>query len=781
MKANPFDQPTLIGSGARYQEGMKILGGRFVLERQLGRGGMGEVWLARDAELGDRRALKFLPNEVAHDPKALSQLRREAAAGQRLSHPRIVKTHDLHVTDGHAAVAMEYVEGKTLNGLLAVAEKGYLEVAEIEGWIKDVCEALDYAHGEAKVVHRDLKPANIIIERSTNRAKVLDFGIARRIAETHTQITGKDSSGTVTYSSPQQMNGEKGLPSDDIYALGATIYEVLTGSPPFFRGDLRQQILEKVPPSMTERRAELVEEGMVLGGGAPIPAAWEQLVAVCLAKDPRGRPRDAAEVTTWLSASGGASRRCRVAASVRDSKPRAHKRSLLGTLLTVGFTVVAGGALAVGALHLAKKPSGRPSVQNPQPPVPEVVVPKPVKQPVAPPQPLTGNVYVQSQPQGAHVYDAADKDLGPTPVTLKDLEIGRNHPFKLVLANYEDQKVSVSVASQGIQQWPVVKLERKRGTLTIESTPPKASVLQNKDFLGVTPLELSKEVGVEVVLTLKMDGYRDKEVRCTAKDKEPQTVNGTLEKLSTTPVKAAKGDPFKSSLGLEFLPVPGSRVLLATTETRVADFKKFVEDTGYRGAEKTIISLRKGKFAEHGDTWRNPGFQQTDEHPVCGVNAADDDAFCDWLTKRDRDAGLLEPGQRYRLPESAEWTAAAGPDAYPWGDEFPPRAGQVNLCGEEARDQDLTSDDWPVIKGYNDGYPRTCPVKNCAANALGFYGMGGNVKELCRKGKGAVERGGSWFSDSESKKYLGNTSARDTDPTQRGSIRGFRVALDPGS
>ena len=84
MKANPFDQPTLMGSGARYQEGMRILGGRFVLERQLGRGGMGEVWLARDAELGDRRALKFLPNEVAHDPKALSQLRREAAAGQRL-------------------------------------------------------------------------------------------------------------------------------------------------------------------------------------------------------------------------------------------------------------------------------------------------------------------------------------------------------------------------------------------------------------------------------------------------------------------------------------------------------------------------------------------------------------------------------------------------------------------------------------------------------------------------------------------------------------------------
>ena len=306
MKANPFDQPTLMGSGARYQEGMRILGGRFVLERQLGRGGMGEVWLARDTELGDHRALKFLPSEVAHDPKALSQLRREAAAGQRLSHPRIVKTHDLHVGDGHAAVAMEYVDGKTLNELQAEIEKGYFEAAEIEAWIKDVCEALDYAHGEAKVVHRDLKPANIIIEKATGRAKVLDFGISRRIAETHTQITGKDSSGTLAYSSLQQMDGDKGHPTDDLYALGATLYELLTGAPPFFRGDLRKQILEKIPPSMTERRAELVEEGMVLGGGHMIPSNWEMCVADCLKKNAAKRPANA--MTLWRGLSGETAR-----------------------------------------------------------------------------------------------------------------------------------------------------------------------------------------------------------------------------------------------------------------------------------------------------------------------------------------------------------------------------------------------------------------------------------------------------------------------------------------
>ena len=299
---NPFDEPTQTSLGPRYREGMVMFGGAFELERQLGRGGMGEVWLARDLRLGGQRALKFLPSEVAGDPVALNRLRREAKAGQSLSHPRIVRTYDFHNEAGHAAVSMEYVPGLTLSQQLGTRERGYFEVADIAGWIKDICEALQYAHGEGRVIHRDLKPANVMIEKAGGRAKVMDFGIARRIAETHTQMTGKDpGGGTVAYSSPQQLDGEKGTAADDIYSLGVTIYELLTGAPPFFRGKLDDQVRNKVPPSMTDRRAELVDEGQVEGGGDEIPGLWERGVAWCLQKDEAKRPPDAASLWQWFS------------------------------------------------------------------------------------------------------------------------------------------------------------------------------------------------------------------------------------------------------------------------------------------------------------------------------------------------------------------------------------------------------------------------------------------------------------------------------------------------
>jgi serine/threonine protein kinase len=270
--------------------------GRYELQRVLGRGGMGIVWLATDLELHREVALKFLPDALAYNEGALADLKRETRRALELTHPHIVRVHDW-LTDGeHAAVCMEYVDGKPLSALRAMKPGGVFEVDEIREWVGQLCEALEYAHARAGVVHRDLKPANLIVN-AKGELKVTDFGIARSLGETMTRTTGGGGgvSGSPGYMSPQQWQGRKGQVSDDLYSLGATIYELLTGKPPFYTGDVKGQTLEETPPSMTRRREELEVEG-----GEAIPDTWEAMVAACLAKEPGQRPASAKEVAARL-------------------------------------------------------------------------------------------------------------------------------------------------------------------------------------------------------------------------------------------------------------------------------------------------------------------------------------------------------------------------------------------------------------------------------------------------------------------------------------------------
>src|SRR6266487_7050162 len=157
-----------------------------------------------------------------------------------------------------------------------------------------LCEALDYAHNHARVIHRDLKPANLMVNQRGD-LKITDFGIARSLADSATQLTGDQGrSGTLVYMSPQQLSGDRSAHFDDIYSLGATIYELLTSKPPFYSGNIDRQICERVVPSMTERRKELdIEPALV----APV---WEDTVAACLAKDASRRPQSATEVAQRL-------------------------------------------------------------------------------------------------------------------------------------------------------------------------------------------------------------------------------------------------------------------------------------------------------------------------------------------------------------------------------------------------------------------------------------------------------------------------------------------------
>jgi serine/threonine protein kinase/tetratricopeptide (TPR) repeat protein len=318
--------------------GQKVFG-RYTLIKILGQGGMGVVWLARDEELERDVALKFLPDPVIHDRALLNELKRETRRCLELTHPHIVRIHDFVFNETSACISMEYVDGDTLANLRSEKEKKVFEPNEIAPWTGQLCDALDYAHNQARIVHRDLKPGNLMVNKKGD-LKISDFGIARSLGDSVSRLTMEQSrSGTLVYMSPQQLDGEHGTHLDDVYSLGATLYDLLTSKPPFYSGNLDRQIHERVAPSMTERRKDLNIEP------ASVPPIWEETVGACLAKDPIKRPQSTAEVAKRLQLSLTQTRTLRARAT----------RPLMKIAITAG--VAAACLIAIAGWYLTKSKS----------------------------------------------------------------------------------------------------------------------------------------------------------------------------------------------------------------------------------------------------------------------------------------------------------------------------------------------------------------------------------------------------------------------------------------
>lgn len=272
----------------------QITFGRYRLKKLLGRGGFGVVWLAHDEDLGMDVAVKFLSELLASDKEAVADLKRETRNSLKLTHSNIMRIYGFVQGENMAGISMEYVDGDTLSAMKVAREERCFNVQDLAPYLTQVCDALDYAHQKAQVVHRDLKPANLMIN-GRKELKIADFGISRSISDTHTRLTDfTSSSGTPAFMSPQQMMGESPSPSDDVYSLGATLYDLLSGKPPFYTGDIVQQVWRAVPVSIEERRRVLQIDAL------PVPYEWEQVIAACLSKEAEGRPPSAGAVAEML-------------------------------------------------------------------------------------------------------------------------------------------------------------------------------------------------------------------------------------------------------------------------------------------------------------------------------------------------------------------------------------------------------------------------------------------------------------------------------------------------
>src|SRR5436190_21939052 len=263
----------------------QVFDGRYRVVRKLGTGGMANVYLAEDQELGRSVAIKMLDERHSQDEQSVERFRREAKNAAGLSHPNIVSIYDRGQAEGTYYIAMEYLEGRTLKELLVTRRPTPIAVAI--DYARQILSALGFAHRHG-IVHRDIKPHNVVVAPD-GRLKVTDFGIARSGTSQMTE-TGSII-GTAQYLSPEQAKGAPVTPASDIYSVGIVLYEMLTGSVPF-TGDTPLEIAMKHLSATPMPPSEIRHD---------VPHELDSIVLRALAKNPEDRYQGSDEMDADLA------------------------------------------------------------------------------------------------------------------------------------------------------------------------------------------------------------------------------------------------------------------------------------------------------------------------------------------------------------------------------------------------------------------------------------------------------------------------------------------------
>jgi serine/threonine protein kinase len=511
----PEEEEPDLGQTMRGVVGGAQLFQRFTLQKVLGRGRMGVVWLARDDRLERLVALKLVPEAVCFDPSAREDLKRETRKSLLLTHPNIVRIFDFIEDERTAAICMEYVDGTTLSYARAQKRSKCFGIPELVPWVTSLCDALTYAHESVGLIHRDLKPANLIVN-SRSELKITDFGMACTLRDSMRRVSVRRSSGMMNYMSPQQMLGEDLSPSDDIYALGATLYEMLSSKPPFYSGDVASQVRDVIAPTIAQRRVTL---GIA---GEPIPKHWEETIAACLAKRRERRPRSAAAVAARL----------RLGGTIRLTTEREIARPVLKRYLFQRYLKLGAMAALLAAatiLYRSNSPAPRTTLRSAlkketapgyalETPVKIVSAPKieeappvPVSAPIAGPQNAT--LQLATTPAGASfaIYPGvvagktapatAPLRSGAAPESVADLPPGR---YTIFFHNQGWPDDRAEIAVQPGETLPV-EYTFPHGSVTITSTPDGAEIFAGENSLGHTPMTVDLPLGKQELIARHPD------------------------------------------------------------------------------------------------------------------------------------------------------------------------------------------------------------------------------------------------------------------------------------
>ncbi len=254
---------------------------RFDIVEEINRGSMGIIFKAKDKMLNEIVALKMLNDYLCSDPTAIERFKSEARAAKKLSHPYIVRIHDFFEIDQKRFISMEFIEGTDLKKLLL--EKTTFNIEMVLYYLKQICDALGYAH-KLGVIHRDIKPANIMVTND-NAVKITDFGIAKILRGDEVTKSGTAVIGTPLYMAPEQIIGDSVDARTDIYSLGIMLYEIISGNPPFYLGNIEYHHIHTTPPDLP----------------ATVPEKMAKIVMKMISKEPIDRYQSVLEILGDIS------------------------------------------------------------------------------------------------------------------------------------------------------------------------------------------------------------------------------------------------------------------------------------------------------------------------------------------------------------------------------------------------------------------------------------------------------------------------------------------------
>ena len=725
----------------------------------VGAGGMGAVFQARQPQLDRFVALKILAPERTDDARFAERFQREAQALARLSHPHIVTIHDFGKAGGFYFLLMEFVDGVNLRQAM---KAGRFTPTQALAVVPPVCEALQFAH-EHGIVHRDIKPENLLLDKE-GRVKIADFGIARMLNHDGSDIGLAETqpAGTPQYMAPEQKGHRRTDRRADIYSLGVVLYEMLTGELPVGKFQ---------PPSRK----------------ITIDVRLDEIVLRALEQLPERRYQQARDVQTDIeyvtatlrpdaaSPSTAASTQPTGSASPRFSwsSAKSWKTALILSCSVAALLGLATWFNKAPRATPSATPTATPTARNDIAAVPpEEPRPAPSLSAMPSATPMSRELATENRASTPAVVAATPKSaLEEKNFRVTSILMGDGSTASLAVINgraYGEGEFLRMPRNPGRPSLRVrltridhnqVELGDNNQAIVVPLQGPELD--QNKRSTGE-----AKAVGPEARIA-GADQRPKMETPIPAPVPKPLTAPISTPVIA--PVSAPNHAPGENSLGQRFAPV--GDVEFCIWPTRVKDFEPFARIAGVKSED-----------------WRHPGFKQGPDHPVVDVTWQEAMAFCEWLTDKEHQEGLLPANQFYRLPTDLEWSKAVGlpeetgktpesrdmdvPDVYPWGTQWPPPPGAGNYTGEE------TGSD-VAIQGYNDGFAWTSPVGSFQANQFGLYDMGGNVWQWCldswnAESKAKVLRGASWYNGAKKMSLLSSCRVHAA-PDSATDNYGFRI------
>ncbi len=803
------------------------------LVRVIGRGAYGEIWMARSLT-GALRAVKIVDRRTFENERSFEREFEGMARFEPISRSDAGFVDILHVgrdagghffyyvmeladdVTGRQVEPDEYVP-KTLRTELR--RRSRLLVAECLAIGLSLSRALGVLHGRG-LVHRDIKPANVIFVGGV--PKIADIGLVA--------ASGEGSFvGTEGYVPPEGP----GTVQADLFSLGKVLYEMAMGKDrldfPALHSDLTKLpdkdglialnalLMKACAPDPRERYAsaeELNEDLERLTAGRPLVSRGRRLtpliggaaaVLVCAMwwhRQPGSVSIQTEPPGAMIVLEGGGSIRPSPVHFEKLATGRHTARVMLAGFdaREISFDVAARRETSVpvvqltrsrGRLELASAPDGAEfTVRRGEETVVTGKCPATLAALVTgeydvdfrmagsanrqhvqitrdeltsvSAEFLFGKVAISSEPLGAEIQ-VDGKPAGPAPLELA-LAQGA-HEISAHYRPWPDQRETVETAPT---QPAAVAFKFPRGSVKITSAPAGAAVFADEKEIGKAPLLLEDLEPGAVAYELRLSDYVPLRLSGEVKPGEQTFLGGRL----TQRVGPARGHAWQNSRQMKFVPV--GNVLVGDGPVQVADYDAFCHASG---------RVRPP-----------PDFEQEPTHPVVRINWNDAVDFCEWLTAKEHEAGVLEPGQFYRLPTDLEWSEAAGlpsesgatpeerdgklPD-FPWGRQWPPPAGSGNYADASLKRSTAR------IGGYRDGFAQTSPVGSFAPNKLGLHDMGGNVWQWVQdsykggaRGKAwGVLRGGSWGTSAQAE--LRSSYRNVVDRAERDVIFGFRIVVVP--